>query len=86
MTCTPLAQARQGEFTLHFEFGELGFVVVVGNRAGTQAVADAEGSVIRGHVYSPFMTTAYSSSATDETSNCSASSVCSFAVGMIAQS
>ena len=28
-----------GEFALHFEFGELRFVVGVGNRAGTQAVA-----------------------------------------------
>jgi hypothetical protein len=38
-----------GEFALHFEFGELGFVVGVGNRAGAQAVADAEGDVVGGH-------------------------------------
>jgi len=38
-----------GEFALHFEFAELRFVVGVGNRAGTQAVADAERDVIRGH-------------------------------------
>jgi hypothetical protein len=37
-----------GEFALHFEFGELGFVVGVGNRAGAQAVADAEGDVVGG--------------------------------------
>ena len=32
-----------GEFALHLEFGELRLVVGVGNRAGTQTVADAEG-------------------------------------------
>jgi hypothetical protein len=37
-----------GKFALHFEFGELRFVVGVGNRAGAQAVADAERTVIRG--------------------------------------
>ncbi len=35
-----------GEFALHFEFAELRFVVGVGNRAGTQAVADAERDVV----------------------------------------
>src|ERR1051326_1694715 len=38
-----------GEFALHFEFGELRLIVGVGNRAGTQAVADAEAHVVGGH-------------------------------------
>jgi len=43
-----------GEFALHFEFAELlggrpQGLVGVGNRAGTQAVADTERDVIRGH-------------------------------------
>jgi hypothetical protein len=34
----------RGEFALHFEFAEFRFVVGVGNRAGTQAVADGSSS------------------------------------------
>ena len=38
-----------GEFALHFEFAELGFVIGVGDGAGAEAVADAEADVVGGH-------------------------------------
>ena len=49
ITCTPLCPGALGQFALHFEFGELRFVVGVGDRAGTQAVADGEADVVGGH-------------------------------------
>jgi len=49
MTWTPLAQARSVSSPCTFEFAELGFVVGVGDRAGTEAVADGEADVVGGH-------------------------------------
>ena len=39
----------RGEFALRLQFGELGVVIGVGDRAGTEAVADREADVIGGH-------------------------------------
>jgi hypothetical protein len=49
MTCTPCSQARLVSSPSVFEFGELRFVVGVGDGAGTQAVADREADVVGRH-------------------------------------
>src|SRR5438874_857115 len=46
----PLARpGALGEFALRFEFGELRYVIGVGDRTGAQAVADGKGNVVVGH-------------------------------------
>ena len=37
------------QFTQRFQFGKLRFVIRVGNRAGTQAIAERERNVVGGH-------------------------------------
>jgi hypothetical protein len=44
-----------GQFAEGLEFAELGFVVGVVDRAGTQAVAEAEGDVVGLHDFADFL-------------------------------
>ena len=44
-----VAPRALGQFALRVQFGELRFVVRVGNRTGTQTVADGKAHVVRGH-------------------------------------
>ncbi|MNV77058.1 hypothetical protein D3C71_1704520 [compost metagenome] len=44
-----------GKLAERLQLGELGFVVSVGNRAGTEAVAEREGDVVRLHDLADFL-------------------------------
>ena len=49
MTCTPFGPGALGQVALHFELGELRFVVRVGDGAGAEPVTNTEADVVGRH-------------------------------------
>ena len=52
---TAMLPRFQRQFAESFQFGKLGCVVGIGQAAGTQAIAEAEGDVIRFHDFAQFI-------------------------------